>query len=194
VSYLYTIINILCLKLYYQFTTRRYESMKNKHTSTRRTFFRCQKAETAITHMIFFITAIILAMGAITVLSADVQSIVSSSSVNSKLMAQQMRTDITIVNDPLMIPYDSSDNSYAFYAKNTGRTELTPEFITVLVDGILVEPANMDVEILDGDVVWRPGDILVLHVTPSPSPLEPGDHRILVAAENGKSGSMSFKV
>jgi flagellar protein FlaG len=64
----------------------------------------------------------------------------------------------------------------------------------VLVDGILVEPGNMEVEILDGDVMWRPGDILVLHVTPVPSPLEPGDHRILVAAENGKSGSMSFKI
>jgi flagellar protein FlaG len=132
-------------------------------------------------------------MGAITVLSADVQSIVSSSSVNSKLIAQQMRTDITIINDPLMIPYDSSGSSYTFYAKNTGRTELTPQFITVLVDGILVEPADMEIEILDGDVIWRPGEILLLHITPSPSPLGPGDHRILVAAENGKSGSMSFK-
>ncbi|MCQ6962752.1 flagellin [Methanolobus chelungpuianus] len=167
--------------------------MKSRHISRNDSFCRCQRAETAITHMIFFIAAMILAMGVITVLSADVQSIVSSSSANSKLVAQQMRTDITIVNDPLMVPYDSSGNTYTFYAKNTGRTELTPDFITVLVDGILVEPDNMEVEILDGDVVWRPGDILVLHVIPSPSPLGSGDHRILVAAENGKSGSMSFR-
>jgi flagellar protein FlaG len=71
--------------------------MKNNNFLTMGTFSRCHKAETAITHMIFFIVAIILAMGVITVLSADVQSIVSSSSVNSKLIAQQMRTDITIV-------------------------------------------------------------------------------------------------
>jgi len=154
---------------------------------------RCQRAETAITHMIFFIVAIILAMGVITVLSSDVQSIVSSSSVNSKLVAQQMRTDITIVNDPLMVPYDTSGNSYTFYAKNTGRTELTPEFITVLVEGIMVASTNLETELIDGDVVWRPGDVLVLRVIPSPSPLDPGDHRILVVAENGKSGSMSFK-
>lgn len=173
--------------------TRRYESMKNKNTPLTESFFRCQRAETAITHMIFFIVAIILAMGVITTLSADVQSIVSSSSANSKLVAQQMRTDITIVNDPLMVPYDSSSNTYTFYAKNTGKTELTPEFISVLVDGILVEPANLEIEIIDGDVVWRPGEILQLHVTTTPSPLGSGDHRILVAAENGKSGSMSFK-
>ncbi|AFV24552.1 putative flagellar protein G [Methanolobus psychrophilus R15] len=167
--------------------------MKNNNFLTMGTFSKCQKAETAITHMIFFIVAIILAMGVITVLSADVQSIVSSSSVNSKLIAQQMRTDITIVNDPLMVPYDIPGNSYTFYAKNTGRTELTPEFITVLVDGIMVAPSNMELELLDGDVVWRPGDVLVLRVIPSPSPLDPGDHRILVVADNGKSGSMSFK-
>ncbi|WP_292463365.1 flagellar protein G [Methanolobus sp.] len=167
--------------------------MKNIHILTMGSISRCQRAETAITHMIFFIVAIILAMGVITVLSSDVQSIVSSSSVNSKLVAQQMRTDITIVNDPLMVPYDTSGNSYTFYAKNTGRTELTPEFITVLVDGIMVASTNLETELIDGDVVWRPGDVLVLRVIPSPSPLDPGDHRILVVAENGKSGSMSFK-
>lgn len=160
---------------------------------TRDSLFACQRADTAITHMIFFITAIILAMGVITVLSADVQSIVSSSSVNSKLLAEQMRTDLTIVNDPLMVPYDGTTKSYKFYVKNTGRTEMAPEFVTVLIDGTMIMPNNMRVEILDGDVVWRPGDILVLHIITTPCPLGTGDHRILVAAENGKSSTMSFK-
>jgi flagellar protein FlaG len=44
----------------------------------------------------------------------------------------------------------------------------------------------------DGDVIWRPGDVLIINVITDPSPLNEGDHRILVAAENGKSGGMSF--
>ncbi|WP_292468766.1 flagellar protein G [Methanolobus sp.] len=150
-------------------------------------------ADTAITHMIFFIAAIILAISVVAFVSADVQSLISSSGASSKFLSEQLRTDITIVNDPEIIPFDSTNKKYIFYAKNTGKTELTPEYVTILVDGILIEPDDVDISLVDGDVVWRPGDVLTLNTTTTPSPLESGDHRILVAAENGKSGAMSFK-
>jgi flagellar protein FlaG len=150
-------------------------------------------AETAVTHMIFFIAAIILAISVVALISADVQSMVASSGASSKLLSEQMRTDLTVVNDPEMIPYNEVSKTYTFYVKNTGKTELVPEYVTVLVDGILIAPENVDISLVDGDVVWRPGDILTLDVVTVPAPLDPGDHRILVAAENGKSGAMSFK-
>jgi len=150
-------------------------------------------AETAVTHMIFFIAALMLAISAIAFISADVQSMIASSGTSSKLLSEQMRTDITIINDPELIPYNNANSKYKFYTKNTGKTELVPEYVTVLVDGILIEPADVDIELMDGDVIWRPGDVMILNVTTVPSPLESGDHRILVAAENGKSGAMSFK-
>ncbi len=148
-------------------------------------------AETAITHMIFFIAAMIIAISVVAFVSADVQSMVASSGVSSKVLSEQMRTDITIINDPELIPYN--DGIYSFYAKNTGKTELSPEFITVLVDGIMMEPQYVDTTLMDGDVTWRPGDVLVLNVTKEDA-LMPGDHRVLIAAENGKSASMSFKI
>ncbi|QLC50646.1 flagellar protein G [Methanolobus zinderi] len=166
--------------------------MRDEHQDVRHSLFKAEKAETAVTHMIFFIAAIIIAMGVVTVLSADIQSMVASSSVSSKLLSDQMRTDITIVNDPYVIPYDSTGNYYTFYAKNTGKTELVPEFVTVMVDGVMIESANVDMDLPDGDVIWRPGDVLIINVITDPSPLNEGDHRILVAAENGKSGGMSF--
>jgi len=150
-------------------------------------------AETAVTHMIFFITALLLAISVVVLISGNVQSMISSSGASSKLVSEQMRTDITIVNDPEIIPFDNDTGKYTFYAKNTGKTELAPEYVTILVDGILIEPADADVGLVDSDVVWRPGDILTLNVTTKPSPLETGDHRVLVAADNGKSGAMSFK-
>ncbi|SFM88718.1 flagellin [Methanolobus profundi] len=162
-------------------------------TTERNNLLEDTAADTAITHMIFFIAAIILAISVVAVISGDVQSMMSSSSSSSRLLSDQMRTDITIVNDPEMIPYDNTTQKYTFYAKNTGKTELVPEFITVIVDGILIVPNDVDTSLVDGDVVWRPGDVLTLNVTTVPNPLGSGDHRVLVASENGKSGSMSFK-
>ncbi len=167
--------------------------MKSMLKTENNSFLKDKGAETAITHMIFFIAAMVLAISVVALISSDVQSMVSSSGSSSKLLSEQMRTDITIVNDPEVIPYDNISKKYTFYAKNTGKTELFPEYVTVLVDGILIQPVDVDADLVDGDVVWRPGEILTLNVTTVPSPLDSGDHRILVAAENGKSGAMSFK-
>jgi flagellar protein FlaG len=167
--------------------------MKSMLRTNRESLLKDTGAETAVTHMIFFITAILLAISVVVLVSANVQSMLSSSGSSSKILSEQMRTDITIVNDPEMIPYRNDSGKYTFYAKNTGKTELAPEYVTILVDGILIEPASADVALTDGDVVWRPGDILTLNVTTTPSPLQEGDHRVLVAADNGKSGAMSFK-
>ncbi|WMW24322.1 flagellar protein G [Methanolobus sediminis] len=167
--------------------------MKSMLKTERNSLLKNTGAETAVTHMIFFIAAMILAVSVVVLISGNVQSMIASSSASSKLVSEQMRTDITIVNDPEIIPYDGGSGKYTFYAKNTGKTELVPEYVTVLVDGILIEPTSVDAALTDGDVVWRPGDILTLNVTTEPSPLETGDHRVLVAAENGKSGAMSFK-
>lgn len=155
-------------------------------------FFADRKGETAITHMIFFIAAVVIAMGVVTVLSVNIQSLTGASYLGSKVLSDQIRTDITIINDPEVIPYDIYEKRYTFYAKNTGASELNTEFITVLVDGMLIEPSDMHSSVIDGDVVWRPGDVLVVNVTMS-STLSTGDHRVKIAAENGKSGSMSFK-
>ncbi|WP_094228051.1 flagellin [Methanolobus psychrotolerans] len=167
--------------------------MMSMLTTDRNNLLKNTDADTAVTHMIFFIAAIILAISAVAIISADVQSMIASSGTSSKLLSEQMRTDITIVNDPKVIPFDNVSKKYTFYAKNTGKTEMVPEYVTVLVDGILIGPTDIDVDLADGDVVWRPGDILILSITTVPSPLDSGDHRILVAAENGKSGAMSFK-
>jgi flagellar protein FlaG len=167
--------------------------MKSMLRTEKKTLLKDTGAETAVTHMIFFIAAMVLAISVVVLVSGNVQSMVSSSSASSKIVSEQMRTDITIVNDPEIIPYDNVSGKYTFYAKNTGKTELAPEYVTVLVDGILLEPASVDAALTDGDVVWRPGDILQLNVTTTPSPLDEGDHRVLIAADNGKSGAMSFK-
>ena len=149
-----------------------------------------EQAETAITHMIFFIAAVVLAMGVISVLSVNVQSISGATSANSKVISDQLRTDITVINDPDAVPYRGSAY-YTFYAKNTGRSELSIDYVNLILDGILIPPEDVNAVVLDGDVMWRPGDVLAINVTISQ--LSSGDHSVRVISENGKSDSMSFK-
>ncbi|UGV40285.1 flagellin [Methanococcoides orientis] len=156
-------------------------------------FIKDKKAETAITHMIFFIAAIIIAMTVIAVMSANVQSLTGATASSSKVLSEQIKTDITIISDPKIIPYDSTSKEYTFYAKNTGRTDLDTEYLDVFIDGLHVDPENIEMEFFDQDVLWRPGDTLVVNMKVTDE-MTTGDHRILIATENGKSDSMDFRI
>lgn len=164
--------------------------LKRSETSC---FIEDRKAETAITHMIFFIAAILIAMTVIVVMSANVQSLTGATASSSKVLSEQIKTDITIINDPEMIPYVSSSKKYTFYAKNTGSTNLDTEYLDVFIDGLHVDPENLETEFFDQDVLWRPGDTLVINVKVE-NKMNSGDHRILIATENGKSDSMDFRI
>ncbi|NOQ48568.1 MAG: flagellar protein G [Methanococcoides sp.] len=157
------------------------------------TFADDRRADTAITHMIFFITAILIAMTVVAIMTSNVQSLTSSSASSSKVLSEQLKTDITIISDPELIPYDNTTKEYTFYAKNTGRTELDTEYIDIFVDGLYVYPDELDISLFDQDVLWRPGYLLMINVTVT-EPLSNGDHRLLIAAENGKSDSMDFRI
>lgn len=147
-------------------------------------------ADAAMTHLILFIAAIIIAVSVVAVLSSNVQSLTASTAVSSQIMAEQLRTDITIISDPEIIPYDNG--AYTFYVKNTGYTELSTDFIDVFVDGIFVPPDDVNMTLPAGEIVWRNGDILEIDV--SMSQLDAGDHRVLVAVQNGKTDAMNFRI
>ncbi len=73
-------------------------------------------SETA-TRLIYYIGATVIATGIISLVSSYVGSIAASYGMGSKTLADQLRTEITIINDPQIIPYVS--NNYSFYVKNT---------------------------------------------------------------------------
>jgi flagellar protein FlaG len=150
-----------------------------------------EEGDTAITHMIFFIAAVIIAVSVVAVLNTNVQSLTSSAYTNSNIMADQLRTDITIVNDPEIVP--RSGNTYSFYVKNTGKTNIPIDYIDVFIDGLLVSPEDLDLRLQEDDMVWNPADLLILEIRATP-PLTNGDHRILVAVENGKTDAINFEI
>lgn len=146
-------------------------------------------AGASATQMIFFITSVIIALGVVGALFLNVQSISSAATIGSKTLSEQLKTDITVINDPENIPY-ADTNNYTFYVKNTGKEDLSTQYITVLIDGSLVPDGNLNKTILNGDAMWIPGDVLQINATVS---LGAGSHNLRVITENGIEDSFEFR-
>jgi len=145
-----------------------------------------------ITHLIFFIGAIIIAVGVLGVVTTNVQSISASYGMNSKTLADQLKTDITIINDPAMIPNSSSNLS--FFVKNTGQSTLDTSTVNMFVDGRFT--MNLTYRVMEGGTQWSPTYVLMLNYTYSSGknpPITPGDHTVRVVAGNGVFDTMAFR-
>ena len=139
--------------------------------------------------MIFFIAAAIIAGSVAAALFINTQSVVDSVSIASKTLSGQLKTDVTIINDPEKIP--RSGDVYTFYVKNTGKRILPTEYVNVIIDGIIIPEADMTKTIVGGGSTWGSGDVLQIDVTYTG--LSSGDHTIRVITENGIDDSMDFK-
>ena len=148
-------------------------------------------AETSSTHLIFFIVAMIIAAGVASVIYTNVNAISNASYISSSTLAQQLRTDITIINDPDNIP--RSGNVYTFYVLNTGKSTLTTEYVSVLINGVYITD-DIDKSIINGGstTTWRQEDILQIVIN---YPLMPnGDNYIKVITENGVYDTFEFTI
>ncbi len=145
-------------------------------------------ADTSATHLIFFITSVIIALSVVGALFLNIQSISTAATTGSRTLSEQLKTDITIINDPEMIP--NSGDVYTFYVKNTGKEDLSTDYITVLIDGSIIPGGNLNKTIISGGVVWQTGDVLSINVTVS---VEGGSHNLRVITENGIEDSFDFK-
>ncbi|MCX9073324.1 MAG: flagellar protein G [Candidatus Methanoperedens sp.] len=145
-----------------------------------------------ITHLIFFIGAIVIAVGVIGVVTTNVQSITASYGMNSRTLADQLRTDITIINDPEKILLVS--NNYSFFVKNTGKSTLDPSTVNMFVDGRYT--MNLTYTIMEGGSFWYPANVLRLNystaLNPALSSSEP--HTVRVVAGNGVFDTLPFKI
>ncbi len=133
----------------------------------------------AATQLIFFIGAVVMATGVVMVVSTNVHSITASYGMNSKTLADQLQTDITIINDPAMIPCDGtgSTNNCSFYVKNTGKNNLNPAAVNMFVNGTYVNLTNrfafdrctiMDTNTsCSSNSSWQPTQVLRLNASVS---------------------------
>lgn len=145
-------------------------------------------AGSSATQMIFFITSVIIALSVVGAIFLNIQSISTSVIVAGKTLTEQLRTDITIINDPESIP--NSSGNYTFYVKNTGKEELGIQYINVLIDGSLISDNNLNKTIIGSDPMWLTGDVLIINATTS---LQAGSHNLRIITENGIEDTFSFR-
>lgn len=146
---------------------------------------------TAATHLIFFIVALAIAVGVVAVVNTNVQQISGATIESAKVLSNQLRTDITVINDPETVP--NTGTNYTFYVKNTGKTMLATNLVTVMVDGSFVPTNNTTITILDGESMWDTANVIQIDADLG-STLSPGKHRVNVVVENGVSDTLEFEV
>ncbi len=145
-------------------------------------------AGTSATHIIFFIVSVVISLGVAGALFMNVQSISNAATAGSKTLSEQLKTDITVINDPDSIPY--SGGVYTFYVKNTGKEALSTAYVTVLIDGTFVPSENLNKTIIEGGTIWQTGDVLKINATVT---IASGSHKIRVMAENGVEDEFEFR-
>ncbi len=145
-------------------------------------------ANSAVAESIMFIGAVIVATAFVGVFAAVVQEFSNSLRQRGDVAAEELGTDITIINDPdamLVSPF-------TLYVKNTGAVVLDATLTDVLVDG---QPSgNLTYDVLGSvdDVAWPPGAVLEIQV----NDLNPGsgDHRVRVVSSTGVEDRLRFRL
>ena len=140
------------------------------------------------TQMIFFITSVIIALSVVGAIFLNVQSLSSAVIIGSKTLSEQLKTDITVINDPDIIP--NSGGIYTFYVKNTGIQELDTKYITIIMDGAIIPDNDLNKTILEGTQEWLTGDVLKINATVS---LASGSHNLRVITANGIEDTFLFR-
>ncbi len=142
-------------------------------------------ADTAITHMVFFIASILVAASIAGVIIAVSNNMANDLVAKENGISDTMQTNIEIINDPRIVPYN--DNNLTIYIQNTGDITLNYNDITILIDGHIMDATisvitdNMTQGSANQNGNWAPSTIISVEVNcgldPGRSYDESGDDR-----------------
>lgn len=144
-------------------------------------------ADTSVTHMIFFVAAILVAGSMAGVFISVGYNMATQIGVTSNAMEEKMATEVRIINDPAMVPY--SGNNLTLYVENTGSELIDPSTLAVILDGVYINDTFMT--IIGPAENWGPSVVLQINID---EPLASGDHFIKIATKSGNADTMTFRV
>ncbi|NPA47340.1 MAG: flagellar protein G [Thermococci archaeon] len=150
----------------------------------------------AMSELVLFIASIMVAGVVAGGLYAVTQNVSSGISSQGHSLAQSLKTNFVIINDPDDIPLNSTSQSYIFYVRNIGEVSFPWEgsSVIVMIDGDIVPPSNLTfININDPSIsILRPYDVGAVEV---PTAFVPsGYHEITVVLPNGQKRSLKFHV
>jgi len=142
--------------------------------------------------MIFFIASMIVASAVAGVFMGTSIKFSNDLKTKGNALSNDINTEVTIVNDPSAMPYNSTDLTLKVYVKNVGTTTLAHCLTRVLIDGNYSSSANLTFRLMDGATAW--GNEVTLEIIVGNCTLTSGDHRLKVIVEHGKSSTLQFKM
>lgn len=145
-------------------------------------------SDASVTHMIFFIAAVLVAGSMAGVFLSVGYEMAKKIELESESMTEAMQSDIAIINDPAMMPYDGT--SLTLYVENTGSSTLMTSGLFVMMDGSYVNDTVLQVVGRSG-AEWIPSTVLQITINIS---LVPGDHDVKVITGDGEADSLTFRV
>lgn len=144
-------------------------------------------ASTPISHMIFFVAALLVSSMVAAVLLSSVQETSNAFSQRSRNLVDTIRDDITIINDPDSV----SNNPVIIYIKNTGDSSIPVDkkIFDVLIDGVYQE--NYSVTSINGDDELLPSDVAKITINTT---LSSGSHTLRVYVRGYEWDEMKFRI
>jgi len=149
-------------------------------------------ASQSVSSLILFIASLVVAAGVAGALTSGVQRVSSSIDDGSLDTAQQIRTDVEIINDPSRNYGAGSELS--LYVRNTGSQGILnrSSSFNIVANGDFVP--NSDITVTDanngGLAVFREGDVAQVNI--SATHIDSGDNRIYLTV-NGDEEVFEFR-
>jgi len=139
-------------------------------------------ASVSVSHLIIFIAAMVVAASVAGALTTTVNDISNAIDEQGPSVSDDIRSDITIINDAGSPVVDTSTdpNTIELYVKNTGQRELNTNTrsIDVLVNGQFSVADSVEV-VSNNDGVWGQNDVARVNVTDGGNALDnPGENRV----------------
>jgi len=118
-------------------------------------------ASTAVSQLIFFIAAILIASAVVGVLLGAANDLSEGIEGRSGSLSDSLRADIAIINDPVAMPYNATNQTLTLYVLNVGSITLDVGGARAFVNGSF---ANNTTVYVEGGGLWRPDSVLVMHL------------------------------
>jgi flagellar protein FlaG len=147
-------------------------------------------ASVSVSHLIIFIAAMLVAASVAGLLTSTVEDISTAIEEQGFSTSDEIRSEITIINDPGSDVYNDTAGELELFVKNTGTTELSTgsRDIDILVNGIFIQVADTDIEVLSaGNNVWGQSDVVKMNVTVDENQdLNAGENRVKIVADGAE--------
>ena len=137
-------------------------------------------ASVSASHLIIFVASLVIAAGVVGTLTTGVERVSSSIDDGSLDVSQQIRMDMTILNDPGV--EESNDENLEIHVRNTGSQPVPgdPSSFDIVLNGDLIILEDDNIEIRNnGGNVWRPGEVVTITIQSSDTDLQ-DDNRLFL--------------